>query len=117
MKRRDFLKLGSLMSAFTFASVGPMKSIVNLPIETAANGIMYRGTHNGQVFTSKDGGKTWQMQSQFGPDYTVLDIFTARDGQLYLQMGYKHYNFHLVQTANKQAWVSQPFKTTPLPAA
>lgn len=87
MKRRDFLKLGSVVSALSYASVAPLGKMLSMPIETAAQGIIYRGTASGKIYTSKNGGKTWQLHTNLGKGYAVLDIFTARDGHLYTQVG------------------------------
>jgi len=104
MNRRDFLKVGSVMSAF--AGVGPVGNIVRIPIETAAFGKLYRGTHDGQVYVSADGGKSWQLQSNFGPGYSVLNLLVGRDKQLYAQIGFERVNFHLVLTKNGNAWAT-----------
>lgn len=113
MKRRDFLKLGSVVSALSYASVAPLGKMLSMPIETAAQGIIYRGTATGKIYTSKNGGKTWQLHTNLGKAYSVLDIFTARDGHLYTQVGFKQHNFFLVQTADRKYWASRPLKSTP----
>ena len=115
MKRRDFLKLGSVVSALSYASIAPLGNMLNMPIETAAHGMIYRGTAAGKIFVSKNGGKTWQLHTNLGKGYSILDIFTAHDGQLYTHVGYKHHNFFLVQTTDAKAWASRPLKTTPKP--
>ena len=117
MKRRDFLKVSSLMSAVGYAAVGPVGKIVNLDIETAAFGKIYRGTSKGKIFTSTDKGKSWQLHTQFSPGYSVLDIFIARDKRLYIQLGYKQVSFYLVLTKDGKAWSAQSFKALPKPKA
>lgn len=115
MNRRDFLKIGSLASAVGFLAVGPMDNVLALPIETTISGKLYRGTADGKIYTSQNGGKSWQLQSKFPKGFAVLDIFPARDKQIYAHIGYKRVNFHLVLTKDGKSWVSQPFKTTPKP--
>jgi len=115
MKRRDFLKVSSLMSAVGYTAVAPLGKIVNLDIETAAFGKIYRGTSKGKILVSTNKGKSWQLHTQFSPGYAILDIFIARDNRLYIQVGYKQVNFYLVLTENKKVWSARPFKTTPKP--
>ena len=105
------------MSALTYASIAPGGNLLNLPIETVAHGVIYKGTAAGKIFTSKNGGKTWQLHTNLGRAYSILDIFTARDGQLYTHVGFKQHNFFLVETKDRKAWLSRPFKTTPKPRA
>lgn len=118
MNRRDFLKISSTMSAVGFVAVGPMGKIMHMPIETAGkSGQIYRGTHDGKIYVSLDKGKNWQLQANFGSHYPILDIFTARDGHLYAQLGFKHYNFHLALNKDGRTWAVQPSKTAPKPRA
>ena len=117
MKRRDFLKVSSLMSAVGYAAVGPVGKVVNLDIETVSFGKIYRGTSKGKVLVSKDKGKSWQLHTQFSPGYTILDIFIARDKRLYINVGYKQVSFYLVLTENKAAWSARSFKAAPKPRA
>lgn len=115
MNRRDFLKVSSCMSAFSFAAIGRMDDLLNAGLETTAGGKLYRATSKGKVSVSKNGGKSWQLHSQFNSGYSILDIFTARDKQLYVHVSYKRVKFHLVLTKDGTAWMAQHFKNTPKP--
>ena len=105
MNRRDFLKLGSVMSVFGYATVSPIGNIAKLPLETAAFGKLYRGTYDGSVHVSENGGKSWQLHSGFGPDYAILDIFTGLDGRLYVHTGFKQRSFLLVLSKDGKSWL------------
>jgi len=115
MNRRDFLKAGSLMSAFGYFSATPLGNILNSDIETSAAGKVYRATNKGKIMVSSNKGKSWELHTQFGPGYTILDIFTARDKRLYVHIGHKRVKFHLALTKDGTAWMAQAFKTTPKP--
>ena len=104
MQRRDFLKLSSVMSAFVYATVSPIGNITKLPIETAALGKVYRGTYDGSIHISENGGKSWQLHSKFGADYAILDIFTGLDGRLYTHAGFKQHSFLLVLSKDGNSW-------------
>lgn len=109
MNRRDFLKLGSSVSVAAYITTGSAKPIMAmLPIEAVSRGKIYRGMHDGSILVSSDRGKTWETHASFGPDYSVLDLFTGLDGRLYSHMGYKHYSFNLVLSKNGMTWFSQP---------
>ena len=106
MNRREFLKLGGLMSILACVAVSPIGMIATLPVETAVSGKIYRGTRDGNIHVSENGGKSWQLHSGFGPDCSILDIFTGLDGQLYAHVGFKQYTFHLALAKNKKTWLT-----------
>ena len=112
MNRRDFLKLSSMVSAVGVLSAGPIGNVANLPVETAAAGKIYKGTRDGKVFISTNGGKTWKLHSNFGKTLPVLDLFT-RSKNLYVHIGYKRSSFHLILGKDGKTWMSRPFNPIP----
>jgi hypothetical protein len=112
INRRDFLKLSSMVSAVGVLSAGPIGNVANLPVEAAASGKIYKGTRDGKVFVSPNGGKTWKLHSSFGKTLPVLDLFT-RNKQLYAHLGYKHASFHLSLAKDGKTWLSMPFNPIP----
>lgn len=108
MNRRDFLKLGGLFSASAFVSAGPLKKLPKLPTEAVVNGKIYRRSGDSSIQVSKDQGRTWQLHMNFGPENSILEIYTGLDGRLYAQIGFREYSFQLVLAKNETAWLSQP---------
>jgi photosystem II stability/assembly factor-like uncharacterized protein len=114
MNRREFLKV-SLMSAVSYVALGPMGNFLSTDVEAVVAGKTYRGTQDGKIMISGNGGRSWQLHTKFGPGYSILNIFTAKDNHLYVSISHKHANFYLVLAKNGKAWLSQPFKTKPQP--
>jgi len=48
---------------------------------------VYAGTFDGGVYTSRDGGKTWNDLNQGLINQSIRAILVAQDGQLYLGTG------------------------------
>lgn len=109
MKRRDFLKLGGLISASALLSTTALTQLTTLPVETTVGEKIYRGTYAGEIHVSQDRGNSWQLHTSFGSDYSILDIFTGLDGQLYSHLGFKQHTFHLALSQDERAWLLRPF--------
>ena len=113
ISRRNFLKVSGLavgaaavLSFPKWMSTALDHSVQRLP--EIKDGKWYRGGEAGSIFTSQDQGQTWQLHSRFGPAYSIQNIFTGANGQLYLQAGFQGYTFDLVLSKDEQAWLSQP---------
>ena len=119
ISRRNFLKVSGLTAGALAALRLP--KWVGVALDHGAqsapekgvskSGKLYRGGDAGSIFTSQDQGQTWQLHSRFGPDYSIRNIFTGADGQLYLQAGFQEYTFQLVLSKDEHAWLSQPDAT------
>jgi hypothetical protein len=93
MNRRDFLKLATVGSAavvttrfirrFSFISPG-----VFMPGDLAVRlgGKLFKGTADGRILVSKDGGQAWHCAANFGEACQVRDIYAA-GGRLYARIG------------------------------
>ena len=119
LSRRNFLKVSGLTAGALAALRLP--KWFSLALEHGAQsapetgGIqsrkLYRGGEAGSIFMSQDAGQTWQLHSRFGPAYSIQNIFTDANGQIYLLAGFKEHTFELVLSKNEQAWLSQPNTT------
>ncbi len=87
MRRRDFLRgAGRALFAALIAAVAPG------PLAGAAHdaspgrglasptGRRFRGTPQGMILESLDGGLSWQPRANFGPPCAVVGVFEAPDG-------------------------------------
>jgi hypothetical protein len=105
MNRRDFLKSGVKMLAVASILAGPANYLSMLPVKAAAPRKIYRGTQTGSIQVSEDGGRSWQLHTNFGPDYSILNISKGSDGRTYAHTGFKQRSFHLVLSKNEKSWM------------
>lgn len=112
MNRREFLKVSSGLSVAFFLSSSSIQAIFNLPIEASYRGKTYRGTADGKVTVSEDGGKSWRLHTNLGPEYSIKKIMLGLDGRIYLKVGYQHRSFQLKLAQNDQLWESMPSTTS-----
>ncbi len=117
MKRRDFLKVSSLLSAFGLIAAGPLDKVFIVESEAIAFGKIYRAASKGRIMVSADKGKSWQVHTNFGSENAVTDIFVATDHRLYAKLNHQNYKFYLVLGTNKQSWQVETFATIPRPKA
>lgn len=97
MNRRSFLiGIAQVSLAGLLAAAAP-RTILATPA-----GRMLRGTGHGKLYESQDGGQTWQQIVNFGPQYTVLDLFERR-GSFYARLGFDKYSF-LLQSSDGLTW-------------
>jgi hypothetical protein len=106
MKRRDFLKVGSLFSASAYFAIGPIGKMADLPLEAISRGKMYRGTRSGEIYTSDDGGKNWGLHTNFGPTCPIVNVYTSKNGQVYADVAFKPHHFKLALAQNGTAWMT-----------
>jgi hypothetical protein len=112
MNRRTFLK-GAATSAVSGLAllmlpglpVGPASQASRVFASTAltqAGGRMLRGTRDGLLLESLDGGLTWKRIFNFGSHCPVLGI-CERQGDLYVEVGLQQYSFFL-KSADARTW-------------
>ena len=111
MERREFLKISGLAASSLFLFSSPFKPILKFPVQVAAQGKLFRGTADGDVQVSEDGGKTWKLHTRFGPEYPILDMYADRQGRVSLQAGYKLHSFRLMLAKNGKDWLLGPNST------
>lgn len=106
MYRRDFLKLGGLLSVTLFMQFNPLKKGLYLPAEVSSRGTLYRGTSDGKVYTSSDAGKNWQLHTNFGAAYSVHGLTVDLSEQIYAQLDFGGHSFELALAPNGKAWMT-----------
>jgi hypothetical protein len=101
MNRRVFIKSVTLstlagLAAISMPTLQASAGLTPPPaeIQVKALGRLLRGTRDGQMFESLDGGANWRTLTNFGPDYAVLEI-QQRRGALYARLGFRRFNFVL----------------------
>lgn len=107
MNRRKFLTgIAELSVAGLVTTLWPAY------FEAKADGRILKGTAEGQIFESVDGGQSWQLIANFGPDCPILEVFQDY-GQFYVRIGCQEYSF-LVQSLDGRNWwtASSPMSTS-----
>ncbi len=106
MIRRDFLKLAGMTAALLAVNPGLYHGLAqgHGTVEAAIDGRLYRGTLDGKIFTSDDGGVTWQLHTDLGSDYSILRFFEGSGGQVHTRVGFQMYTFDLSLLKNGKAW-------------
>lgn len=101
--RRSFFKLSSLAAGALFFIPRPAPQSENFfTAYTEALGKQYRGTRDGRVLESVDGGRTWQQVAYFGSHCAVQTLSYAR-GRLRAQIKVAGYPF-LLTSDNARVW-------------
>ena len=100
MNRRDSLKgMGGLslagMTGFTLPALAAKKTTVSM---------MLRGTSDGKVVESVDGGKSWHVVAKFGSHCSVDSINRGGD-RIYARISVKGHPF-LLESRDARTWVT-----------
>lgn len=95
MNRRHFLTMaGALIAAGMTHLAAPGLAAAKSTTPTIRHKL-YRGTRDGKLFESIDGGKKWQQVASFGAHCTVKEIMTRRDGSLAINLACVGHTFDL----------------------
>jgi len=104
MNRRDFLKGTAGLSLAGLATlVWPVLQIsvladqASITVQAQANGRLLRGTHDGRILESLDGGRAWQKVANFGKHCSIMAIH-EHQGQIYTEVAVQGYRFALKST-------------------
>src|SRR5512141_302262 len=104
LSRRDFLKGIMQVSLTGLAAVTLPQILMGIKLDApSANtqvdvlGRKLRGTFDGLILESVDGGNTWQRIANFGNHCSVWTIH-EHQGQIYARIGVKGYQFTLRST-------------------
>ena len=104
MNRRDFLKISKLLPAVFFIELHPLGKMINLSKDAELDGKSYRGTEDGTIFVSHNGGKTWQTHAQFGSKLSVQELFVDRSNQVRAHVKFAEHSFELALSKNGSHW-------------
>ncbi len=88
--------MAGLFSAALFVQFIPSRLAASRPVEVHAQGITYRGTSDGEIYASRDAGKTWQLHTRFGEKCPVLGMYQNTAQNVYARLGFAGHSFDLV---------------------
>ena len=104
MNRRAFLTLVggvSLGAAVTFTPVG---RLLGLPVELQLGDQRFRGTPDGKILVAGSQGDEWALHTNFGPDFSILDLKAHSSGSLHAKLEYKGHSFTLALEPHGTIW-------------
>jgi len=104
MVRREFLKLSGLFSAALLVQIHPLRKATSFPAEVVSQGKHYRANSDGKIYVSADAGKSWQLHTNFGSDFSILDLWTDLWGQVQVQLGFAGRSFILTLAREGKIW-------------
>ncbi len=107
MNRRDLLKSAALaaLTAVVRPAIPPFSTrsrSAAAPAGVTLNRRMLRGTPNGKILESLDGGRTWQSIANLGAHCSVHQVFESQ-AQIYAQVRLQDYSF-LLRSPNGRTW-------------
>jgi len=96
--RRSFMQVAGLAAGAALLAPLVAEVVSGSSIAYAdALGKKYKGTRDGHVFESVDGGQTWQQVANFGSHCAVLAL-SERRNRLEAEIGVAGYGFALTST-------------------
>lgn len=104
MERRDFLKLGGLLSAAVVVGSTPLGKTISLPVEAEGRGMRFRGTPDGKIFVSANQGRDWQLHTNFGSQVSVYSLESRPMDQFHAELGIANHSFKLALTPDGRRW-------------
>lgn len=104
MQRRDFLKFSGLLSAALFLQLIPQEKMILHPVEAQVGDKHYRGTSDGDIYESSDTGRTWQLHTRLGHQYSIMDLIVDSSKRVYARVGYLGHSFPLTLSTNGTHW-------------
>ena len=107
MNRRDFLKISGFLSAALIVQFGSLPSTTkNRPVEVVSGGVTFRGTQAGEIQTSPDGGRTWQLHTRLGSQYEITGLSSDWSQRVVAKVAFAGRSFDLVLTKDKKYWIT-----------
>ncbi|HXV99990.1 MAG TPA: hypothetical protein VEC93_16345 [Anaerolineae bacterium] len=97
MNRRDFVKNIAALSLASWLTV----TLPTIPQAQAA-GKMFRGSAEGRIFESTNGGLSWRPVANFGPTCPIVNVF-QNGPHLYAQVGCQNHTF-FITSPDARSW-------------
>jgi hypothetical protein len=103
MTRRRFLKTLALSAAAIASVAAPSSLSANVRAaatnagSSSLNGAVYAGTNTGRILSSRDGGKSWSPNADFGSHCSVLSVVRQQE-QLVATIAVRGFTFMLASS-------------------
>ncbi len=106
MNRREAIRWVGLASLAVILDFNPSGNIVRFPAAVESQGILYRGTPDGDIHVSRDGGQTWKLHNRFGPQVAIIGMSKDWSGRVIAHMDYQGWTMQLVLAKNSRFWTT-----------
>ena len=106
MNRRDFLKVGGVLSAAAMVTLGVGGSPAALPVEAWHGDQLYRGTSDGKIFVSRNAGDSWKLLTNFGSQFSVFALTPHLSGALHAYLDFQGYGIELRLDGSGTQWMT-----------
>jgi len=104
MNRREFLKLGGVVSTVMLVGSQLAGSLADRFVEAQVGDLVYRGTNDGRVYLSENAGETWQIHTNFGDEFSIVEMAADPHQNLQAELGFAGYSFQLTLDPNSKIW-------------
>jgi hypothetical protein len=103
MNRRQFLTAATAITTIGVMHLATPRFAAAKTVIPTQRGTLYEGTKDGKLYESVDGGKTWTLLADFGPEYPVLLITPGANDLLAVTLGYTYLSFD-IYTTDRTIW-------------
>ena len=103
MDRRNFLRASATM-AVAGAVLAEGLDVADAGAETDRSKVRYRGTHNGKILQSHNGGKKWTLLTNFGSGYSIPKVGPDRNKRVIATLIYQRRSFDLALQPDHRTW-------------
>ena len=104
MNRREFLTLGGVLSTAAIVAFSPIGRRLRRSVEARIGDQRFMGMVDGKFYVSSNAGKSWQLHTDFGSDFSIAALSANASGNLHAQLGFKGHSFELTLAPNGSTW-------------
>jgi hypothetical protein len=89
-----------------FININPLGMLVRFPAAVETQGMLYRGTPDGAIQVSRDGGRTWTLHSRLGPQMAVIGMSKDLGGRVIIHLEHQGWPVRLGLEKKGKFWVT-----------
>ena len=102
MNRRNFLRTSAMAIGTTVLAGGLDEPLADAT--TNGSAVRYRGSNDGKIFVSRNGGRTWQLFTDFGKDVSIPRVESVAHDRVVATLTYRRHDFTLALKPDSRSW-------------
>ena len=106
MNRRGFLKLTGLLCSSVFLNFAGLSKFGSKSHQVQSRELLFKGNSDGEIFYSRDAGKTWLEHTRFASGTSIIDLAVDRSERVYALLSYSGYTFQLGLAPDDRSWMT-----------